>query len=160
MCLTLGLPHAPVLPRSQASPPVPSPSLQSKELSLKGQQTERKKKAIMGRSDGGRTKENGEEGPGLDHGCQGETKKQGHSSIPLGSASDLLGEEAKPAMESEESPCSPIKPGDGQRRGAARESRKELEKRDRKEVCECEPDSPRLAGTTEQTRIGEEASRP
>lgn len=62
-------------------------------------------------------------------------------------------------MDSEESPCSPNKPRDGQRLGAARESGKELEKRDRKEVSECEPDSPRLAGTAEQTRHGEEASR-
>lgn len=76
MCLTLGLPHAPVLPRSQASPPVPSPSLQSKELSLKGQQTERKKKAIMGRSDGGRTKENGEEGPGLDQAAKAKRRNK------------------------------------------------------------------------------------
>lgn len=46
----------------------------------------------------------------MDHSCQGEMKKQGRSSIPPGSASDLLGEEAKPAMELEPFTCSPIPP--------------------------------------------------
>lgn len=36
MCLTLGLPHGRVPPRSQAFPPTPSPSLQSKRRSIKG----------------------------------------------------------------------------------------------------------------------------
>lgn len=41
-CLTLGLPHVPVPPRSQAFPPTPSPSLQSKKISLKGESNRKK----------------------------------------------------------------------------------------------------------------------
>lgn len=44
MCLTLGLPHRLVPPRSQAFPPTPSPSLQSKRISIKGVSSRKKGK--------------------------------------------------------------------------------------------------------------------
>lgn len=90
----------------------------------------------------------------MDHSCQGEMKKQGHSSIPPGSASDLLGEEAKPALELEASMRSPVLPatriGPEMDRGLEQpDSVEELEERDRKEVSKCEQDTPRTVGRTE-----------
>lgn len=81
-CLTLGLPHVPVPPRSQASPPTRSPSLQSKKMSLKGESKRKKgrirqpREKVIGieqKSPGKRR----EAGPGLGHSCQGKVEGRG-----------------------------------------------------------------------------------
>lgn len=156
--MTLSLLHVLVSPESPASPPTPSPSLQSKKI-VKGESNRKKgkNKATTWKSDWNRTKEPGEKergGPRAGPGCQGKVEKRGHSSTLPGSAQVSWERSQGKRVLHCLPPPETQQARDGKRLGAARGNLEELEERDGEEMSKCEPENPRTVGRTDKDRPG------